>query len=81
MPDNAAKREQPNTDSCRFSSRCPMYQTFRNDFGLRMFQTTYCNSANHAKCARFALASKGTMPPSDLLPNGRTLVAASKRES
>ncbi len=61
---------------CRFASRCPMYPKFKNEFGLNVFKTSYCHSSRHEQCSRFALASKGTMPPADLLPNGKTLPAA-----
>ncbi len=62
-------------DTCRFAKKCPMYPKFRNEFGLNIFKTTYCNSSYHTNCERFKSASKGRMPPPDLLPNGRTLVS------
>lgn len=62
-----------NANPCKFVRKCPMYPQFKNEFGLRMFKLTYCESTNYPQCARYKLASKGTMPPGDLLPNGRTL--------
>ncbi|MFK7734236.1 MAG: hypothetical protein AB8B48_21615 [Pseudomonadales bacterium] len=64
-----------NATACRFSIKCPMYPKFKNEFGLEVFKKTYCHSRRHTECERFKFASNGTMPPADLLPNGRTLPA------
>ncbi len=37
-----------------------------------MMQALYCES-DFSRCERYKLASAGTMPPGDLLPNGERL--------
>ena len=58
---------------CQFVVKCPMFPKFKNNFGLNIFRKTYCESRNHTRCERFKLASQGTMPAANLLPNGKTL--------
>ncbi len=70
---NERAENECSVKGCRFISRCPMYPKFKNEFGVRMFKMTYCESSNFEQCARYKLASNGEMPPADLLPNGRTL--------
>jgi hypothetical protein len=61
---------------CPFISHCPMFPHFRNELGLAMFKKAYCQSKRHEICERYKKASAGTMPPPDLLPNGRRLATA-----
>lgn len=58
---------------CKYKEKCPMFPVFKNTFGLQVFKLTYCESINHNKCERFKLASVGSMPPANLLPNGKQL--------
>ncbi len=60
-----------------------MFPLFVNEFGLKVFKTTYCHSSQFKRCHRYQLASSGTMPAGDLLPNGKKLrrVERSERES
>ena len=53
-----------------------MYPKFKNEFGLRTFKQTYCESDRHVRCHRYKQAVEGTMPPPDLLPNGKTMAAS-----
>ena len=57
---------------CRFVSQCPMFPIFQNKHVLRIYQIQYCES-RFEECERYKLASKGTMPAPELLPDGRTL--------
>jgi hypothetical protein len=68
--------DQPPASRCRFVERCAMFPLFVNDFGLKVFKTTYCHASAHQRCHRYKLAISGTMPDPDLLPNGRRLVRA-----
>lgn len=49
-----------------------MFGAFESQTVLKIFQIRYCNG-DHSKCERFKLASSGTMPDSDLLPDGDRL--------
>mgnify|MGYP000390955879 CR=1 FL=1 len=58
---------------CPFINRCPMFPQFRNEFGLQVFKTAFCKSEWHTNCERYKQAITGTMPPANLLPNGKVL--------
>ncbi|MFT5442391.1 MAG: hypothetical protein ACI8W3_001433 [Myxococcota bacterium] len=66
MPD-PVKPEQ-----CRFMAKCPIFPIFRCEHTLKTFQLIYCES-RFEDCARFKLASTGTMPGPRLLPDGTIL--------
>ncbi len=53
-----------------------MFPMFKSDAALRVYKLTFCeNAERHTQCARFKLASAGTMPEPDLLPDGTRLPA------
>lgn len=49
-----------------------MYPVFSSKSVLAIYQTLYCNG-RYERCARFVLASQGTMPEPNLLPDGDRL--------
>ncbi len=51
-----------------------MFPRFQSAAILRIYQIRYCEGA-FDKCARYAKASQGEMPPGDLLPDGDRLAA------
>lgn len=57
---------------CRFIEHCPMFPLFTSRHVLRIYQIQYCE-AKFETCERFKLASAGTMPAPELLPDGDRL--------
>ena len=49
-----------------------MFPIFQNRHVLRIYQIQYCES-RFKDCERYKQASKGTMPPPELLPDGKNL--------
>jgi hypothetical protein len=49
-----------------------MFPIFQNQHVLRIYQIQYCES-QFENCERYKLASKGTMPRPELLPDGKLL--------
>lgn len=54
---------------CKFIDRCPVFPLFESKQILRIYQINYCES-RYETCARFELASAGTVPDPRLLPDG-----------
>ena len=52
--------------------RCPMFPIFTSQSVLKVYQALYCQGRYHG-CKRYELASSGTMPPPELLPDGSKL--------
>ena len=69
---NAIRKSEDRVESCRFVTRCPMFPMFRSRAVLRVYQVMYCHRS-FERCARYKLASRGTMPEPTLLPDGATL--------
>ena len=65
--------------TCPNTFGCPLFPLFRLRASLRVWQIQFCDSDNHASCARFQLAAAGNRVPPNLLPNGRTLTIAGVR--
>ena len=49
-----------------------MYPVFSSKSVLAIYQALYCNG-RYERCQRYTLASEGTMPAPDLLPDGDRL--------
>lgn len=49
-----------------------MFGEFSSQATLRIFQIHYCHG-DFLRCVRHQRASKGVMPPADLLPDGSLL--------
>lgn len=60
------------TAPCPFMKICPMFPVFESQLIPRIYQSQYCTS-RYEKCERYKLASHGTMPPPELLPDGDKL--------
>ena len=73
MPEHRATTKGTPNKRCEFLTKCPMFPKFEGPTGLEHFKDVYCFTADHVKCERYKQASQGTMPPKNLLPNGRSL--------
>lgn len=60
---------------CPHARSCPMFELFRMQASLRIWQLTYCelDEERHGRCERFRRATVGESVPSHLLPNGQLL--------
>lgn len=56
-----------------------MYPRFRLKSVLQIYQARYCER-RFESCERYKLAILGTMPDSDLLPDGDTLTSSAAGE-
>lgn len=54
---------------CPKIAKCPMFPLFRRKVVLRIFQIRYCES-DFTECARYRMATAGTMPDPRMLPDG-----------
>ncbi|MEZ4215730.1 MAG: hypothetical protein R3E88_04565 [Myxococcota bacterium] len=59
---------------CPFIARCPMFPLFESQHVLRIYQIQFCES-KFERCMRHQKASRGVMPPANLLPDGQTLTS------
>jgi hypothetical protein len=66
---------EPERPKCPRMARCPIFPEFKNRSALRMLQVLYCES-EFTRCRRYQSIEGGVVPPSNLLPDGRTLPAA-----
>lgn len=66
--------------SCPKMSGCPVFPEFRNQSALKTMQALYCEG-DFSRCERYKSASKGIMPPKDLLPDGSRLPKKKDRDS
>lgn len=57
---------------CKFVRKCPMFGEFSSRATLRIFQIHYCYG-DYGRCERYKRATRGFMPPADLLPDGTLL--------
>jgi hypothetical protein len=60
--------------ACTQSNRCPFATLFTGKPSLRVWTDWYCQG-RWGRCARFQSMAAGEVPPSTLLPNGRSLEA------
>lgn len=59
--------------SCSKRETCTLFPVFSNAPFLKIWQIHYCDTDDHARCARFARLCDGMTVPSTLLPNGKHL--------
>jgi len=59
--------------NCPHTQGCPLFPLFRLRASLKVWQIQFCESDNHAACARFRLSTTGSRVPPNLLPNGKNL--------
>lgn len=59
---------------CKHVDCCPMFALFSLKAGLRIWQAHYCEKSPE-RCERIRMEAAGSMPPADLLPNGRMIAA------
>ena len=60
--------------ACTHATRCPFVTIFSGKPSLRIWSDWYCQG-RWGRCARFQFMAAGEIPPSTLLPNGRSLDA------
>jgi hypothetical protein len=58
--------------ACTQSHSCPFVRLFSGKASLRVWSRSYCEGL-WSECARYHVISDGGVPPSTLLPNGRSL--------
>jgi len=58
--------------ACSQSQSCPFVRLFSGKASLRIWSQSYCEGL-WSECARYHVISAGGVPPSTLLPNGRSL--------
>jgi hypothetical protein len=66
-------------NQCPFVENCELYSLFRLRASLKTWQIRYCEAA-FQECQRYQLAERGEAMPPTLLPNGKSLPMASKKE-
>jgi hypothetical protein len=66
--------------TCPHAKDCALFPRFKQQAFLKVWQTHYCE-ADFARCARFVLAKTGAVVADTLLPNGKHLALAPKREA
>jgi hypothetical protein len=64
---------------CPFVDNCELYSLFRLRASLKTWQIRYCE-ASYQECRRYQLAERGEAMPPTLLPNGKRLPMAVKKE-
>lgn len=63
-------------EPCPNIERCPLFPKLKNQASLQFCLDSYCN-ADFRSCARYIHVRKTqSMPPADLLPNGKSLTDA-----
>jgi hypothetical protein len=58
--------------ACSKSDTCPFIKLFAGKPSLRIWSDWYCEG-RWSRCARYHFIAAGEVPPSTLLPNGRSL--------
>ena len=60
---------------CPHASTCVMFDAFKMQASLRLWQVSYCelDVHGHSRCERYKISAAGGSVPSNMLPNGKLL--------
>lgn len=60
---------------CSHITSCELFAQFALNPALKVWQIHYCDSDQHARCARYQMSLQGQPVPLNLLPNGKIIEA------
>lgn len=58
---------------CSHVTSCELFAQFALNPALKVWQIHYCDSDQHARCARYQMSLRGQPVPLNLLPNGKII--------
>ncbi len=66
------RRAKPVAKTCPNKQSCQLFPLFRLRSSLQYWMEVYCD-ADYRRCVRYQRACEGSMPPPNILPNGKDI--------
>ena len=66
--------------NCPHTKDCPLFEQFRMESALRVWQMGYCES-DYSRCARHKMVCSGADVPPNMLPNGKLIKLRTSKDA